>query len=45
MLADPDAQRDAMRATMQRLGQGGEAPGLRAARAVLQRLEQAPIQD
>lgn len=45
VLADPDAQRDAMRATMQRLGQGGEAPGLRAARAVLQRLEQTPIQD
>ncbi len=45
VLADPEAQRDAMRVTMQRLGQGGEAPGLRAARAVLQRLDQPSIQD
>ncbi len=29
------AQRDAMRVTLQRLGQGQEAPGLRAARSVL----------
>ena len=36
--ATPEAQREAMRVTMQRLGQGGEAPGLRAARAVLDRL-------
>lgn len=36
--ATPEAQIDAMRATMQRLGLGGEAPGLRAARAVLERL-------
>ncbi|WP_272004227.1 lipid-A-disaccharide synthase [Roseovarius sp. ZX-A-9] len=38
VLADPTAQLAAMRLTMQRLGQGGEAPGLRAARAVLSRL-------
>lgn len=38
MLANPGAQRDAMRLTMERLGQGGEAPGLRAAKAVLARL-------
>lgn len=38
VLAAPDAQRAAMQSTMQRLGQGGEAPGLRAARAVLDRL-------
>ncbi len=35
VLDAPKAQRDAMTATMQRLGQGGEAPGLRAAKAVL----------
>ena len=35
MLADPTAQHAAMQVTMARLGQGGEAPGLRAARAVL----------
>lgn len=38
ILTDPaarDAQADAMRLTMERLGRGGEAPGLRAARAVL----------
>ncbi|WP_339759451.1 lipid-A-disaccharide synthase [uncultured Sulfitobacter sp.] len=34
----PDAQKDAMALTMARLGQGGEAPGLRAARAVLDRM-------
>jgi lipid-A-disaccharide synthase len=38
VLADPGAQAGAMALTMQRLGQGGEAPGLRAARAVLDRL-------
>ncbi len=32
----PAAQRDAMALCMQRLGQGGEAPGMRAARAVLE---------
>lgn len=35
VLDAPKAQSDAMALTMQRLGQGGEAPGLRAARAVL----------
>lgn len=34
----PELQKRAMSLTMQRLGQGGEAPGLRAARAVLDRL-------
>ncbi|MGJ5619018.1 lipid-A-disaccharide synthase [Sulfitobacter sp. MF3-043] len=38
VLADPDAQNAAMAMTMERLGQGGEAPGLRAAKAVLARL-------
>ena len=41
LLTDPGAQaaqRDAMALTMVRLGQGGEAPGLRAARSVLARL-------
>ncbi|MDK3072545.1 lipid-A-disaccharide synthase [Sedimentitalea sp. JM2-8] len=38
VLEDPAAQADAMALTMERLGQGGEAPGLRAARAVLGRL-------
>ncbi|MCZ4351469.1 lipid-A-disaccharide synthase [Roseovarius aestuarii] len=36
MLAHPQAQLPAMQSTMQRLGKGGEAPGLRAAKAVLQ---------
>ncbi|MGX9350256.1 lipid-A-disaccharide synthase [Shimia sp. W99] len=35
VLGDPSAQTEAMDLTMQRLGRGGEAPGLRAARAVL----------
>ncbi len=35
----PDAQQQAMIVTMERLGRGGEAPGLRAARAVLQRMK------
>ena len=43
VLAEPEAQRVAMAVTMERLGQGGEAPGLRAARAVLDRLEQTPV--
>ncbi|OIQ45394.1 MAG: lipid-A-disaccharide synthase [Roseobacter sp. MedPE-SW] len=34
----PELQKAAMAVTMQRLGQGGEAPGLRAAKAVLRRL-------
>ncbi|WP_394182072.1 lipid-A-disaccharide synthase [Yoonia maritima] len=38
VLADPSAQNDAMDLTMDLLGRGGEAPGLRAARAVLARL-------
>jgi lipid-A-disaccharide synthase len=38
MMQDPGAQREAMRLTMERLGRGGEEPGLRAARAVLKRL-------
>ena len=38
VLRAPGAQKDAMALTMQRLGQGGEAPGLRAARAVLARM-------
>lgn len=35
----PDAQQLAMNLTMERLGRGGEAPGLRAARAVLDRMQ------
>jgi len=38
VLADPTAQRAAMQTTMTRLGLGGEAPGLRAARSVLAHL-------
>ena len=38
VLADPAAQDDAMQLTMKRLGRGAEDPGLRAARAVLNRL-------
>ncbi|KNG93152.1 lipid-A-disaccharide synthase [Pseudaestuariivita atlantica] len=38
VLDDPSGQRAAMATTMQRLGQGGPAPGLRAADAVLSRL-------
>ncbi len=45
VLADPQAQQDAMALTMARLGMGGEAPGLRAARAVLERLEQPSVKD
>jgi lipid-A-disaccharide synthase len=37
-LEAPQAQVDAMAVTMDRLGRGGEAPGLRAARAVLDRM-------
>ena len=36
VLANPEAQQAAMALTMERLGKGGEAPGLRAARAVLE---------
>ena len=35
ILADPTAQQTAMELTMERLGQGGAPPGLRAARSVL----------
>ena len=35
VLENPASQRDALEVTMERLGRGGEAPGLRAARAVL----------
>jgi lipid-A-disaccharide synthase len=35
LLRDPTSQRAAMALTMSRLGQGGEPPGLRAARSVL----------
>ncbi len=38
LMKDPSAQRAAMADTMEKLGQGGEAPGLRAAKAVLARL-------
>jgi lipid-A-disaccharide synthase len=38
LLADPTQQAQAMAETMDKLGRGGEAPGLRAARAVLRRL-------
>lgn len=35
LLADPSGQKRAMELTMERLGKGGEAPGLRAARSIL----------
>ncbi len=35
VMANPEAQRVAMRTTMERLGQGGPPPGLRAAEAVV----------
>ncbi|WP_136635361.1 lipid-A-disaccharide synthase [Pseudooceanicola onchidii] len=38
ILTDPSAQDAAMALTMERLGEGGEPPGLRAARAVVERL-------
>jgi lipid-A-disaccharide synthase len=38
VLENPGEQREAMRVTMERLGAGGEPPGLRAARAILARL-------
>ncbi|GHE95534.1 lipid-A-disaccharide synthase [Aliiroseovarius zhejiangensis] len=40
-LADPAAQNEAMALTMDRLGRGGEAPGLRAARSVLDAVARA----
>ncbi|ARU00729.1 lipid-A-disaccharide synthase [Yoonia vestfoldensis] len=45
VLANPTAQQAAMDLTMDRLGRGGDAPGLRAARAVLDRLDHAAIMD
>ena len=39
VLDDPTAQRAAMQATMERLGAGGEDPGLRAAKAILSGLQ------
>ena len=41
VLAAPEAQQAAMRLTMERLGQGGAPPGLRAARSVLGALRPA----
>ncbi|MDW4497742.1 lipid-A-disaccharide synthase [Sulfitobacter sp. D35] len=41
VMAHPEGQYEAMELTMQRLGRGGEAPGLRAARAVLDGLAEA----
>ncbi|WP_439508205.1 lipid-A-disaccharide synthase [Yoonia sp.] len=41
VLANPTAQQAAMDLTMDRLGRGGQPPGLRAARAVLDRLASA----
>jgi lipid-A-disaccharide synthase len=41
VIAAPQDQRAAMTLTMERLGEGGEAPGLRAARAVLAGLDAA----
>lgn len=42
LLANPSAQEAAMQVTMNRLGQGGESPGLRAARSVLASLQGPP---
>jgi lipid-A-disaccharide synthase len=42
-MADPAPQRAAMALTMDRLGRGGEAPGLRAARSVLGVLPEAAL--
>ena len=38
MISDHAAQIEAMKVTMERLGQGGEAPGLRAAKSVLAKI-------
>lgn len=38
VLRSPDAQLEAMRMTMERLGAGGKPPGLRAAHAILERM-------
>lgn len=42
LLDAPGAQEEALAVTMERLGRGGEAPGLRAARAVLDGLGRMP---
>ncbi|SFM14285.1 lipid-A-disaccharide synthase [Shimia aestuarii] len=42
VLGDPSAQAEAMQITMDRLGRGGEAPGIRAAKAVLDGLGRLP---
>lgn len=41
VIAAPDGQRAAMALTMERLGKGGQAPGLRAAQAVLDGIAEA----
>ncbi|MDV7141503.1 lipid-A-disaccharide synthase [Tropicimonas sp. TH_r6] len=41
LIRSPEGQEDAMRLTMERLGRGTEAPGLRAARAVLDGLHRS----
>jgi lipid-A-disaccharide synthase len=43
LLDNPGDQLAAMELTMTRLGQGGEAPGLRAARAVLARIRPSSL--
>ena len=43
VLANPSAQKAAMALTMERLGQGGEAPGLRAASSVLAALPRSRL--
>jgi lipid-A-disaccharide synthase len=43
ILDDPGAQAGALAATMERLGRGGESPGLRAARAVLDGLGRGAV--
>lgn len=44
MAGEASGQPEAMRVTMERLGRGGEPPGLRAARSVLARLQPFQIQ-
>ena len=43
VMENPDAQLAAMHLTMERLGKGGEAPGLRAAKAVLARMKSGRV--
>lgn len=42
LIDDPDRQAEALEVTMERLGRGGELPGLRAARAVIDGLNAGP---